>query len=141
MAFETFFDNRPIFGPEESITIQDVGKLQAKIDSGNEAYNVLHGVDQQVQRRQIKFTTVGNKRLVKPIVDIIDIVAGGETSARAVVSFDIEFQGKQYKDVRFSIADRSKNDEPVLIGAPFLKKINALIDLDKQANAEEPALA
>jgi hypothetical protein len=42
--FKDFY-NKPILGVNEYIDINGIGLLKAKIDSGNEAYNVLHGVD------------------------------------------------------------------------------------------------
>ena len=35
-------------------------------------------------------------------------------------------------DVPFSIADRSENEYPVLVGKDFVSKIDKLIDVDKE---------
>ena len=44
--FKDFYKkSKPVLGVNELIDIDGIGKLPAKIDSGNEAYNVLHGVD------------------------------------------------------------------------------------------------
>jgi hypothetical protein len=44
---------------------------------------------------------------------------------------DISIDGKMYKGVPFSVADRSENEDPILVGEPFLKKLNAIIDVNK----------
>ena len=43
--FKEFTEHRPILGVTEYITIDGIGSVIAKVDSGNEAHNVLHGVD------------------------------------------------------------------------------------------------
>lgn len=130
-TFQEFF-NKPVFGVNELIEIDGLGKIRAKVDSGNEAYNVLHGVDVSEEGENISFTTVNDKRITKPKTGTITIhIGSGVKEDRPTVSFDIKVDGKEYKDVTFSIADRTENEDPILVGEPFLKKLNAVIDVNK----------
>ena len=121
---------RPILGVTEIIDIEGIGEVEAKIDSGNEAYNVLLGLDIRQQGDKINFTTVGDKRLTLPMTGSIDInIGSGNIESRPTVELNFTLQGKYYTGVTFSLADRVQNDQPVLIGEPFVKQINALIDV------------
>lgn len=121
-----------VLGIDETIEIDGIGSLLAKVDTGNEAYNVLHGIDIEVTGDNVTFTTAGAKQVTKPRKDNIKIhIGSGVKEDRPVVIFDIKVNGQEYKDVPFSIADRSENEEPVLIGAPFLKMLDAVIDTSK----------
>jgi hypothetical protein len=122
-----------VIGLVEPITIDSVGDVEAKVDSGNGAYNVLHGDILSKRGDNIIIGTVNNKKLKKQVVDTVVIhIGSGNKEERPVVLFDIIFDGKKYKDVPFSIADRSENEYPVLVGKDFVSKIDKLIDVDKE---------
>jgi hypothetical protein len=127
-------EHRLILGVTEVIDIKNIGMVEAKIDSGNEAYNVLLGLDIKHHGRDCSFTTVNNKRITLPCTGKVDInIGSGNIESRPTVELDFTLQGKQYTGITFSLADRSQNDQPVLIGEPFIKKINALIDVKQEA--------
>ena len=123
-------DNRPVLGVTEIVDIEGIGEVEAKIDSGNEAYNVLLGLDIEHHGHEVTFTTVRDKRLTLPMTGSVDInIGSGNIESRPTVELNFTIQGKHYTGVTFSLADRAQNDQPVLIGEPFVKKINALIDV------------
>jgi hypothetical protein len=127
------FVNKPVFGVNEYIDIDGIGRLKAKIDSGNEAYNVLHGVDVSEEDESISFTTVNGKRIKAPRSGEIKIhIGSGVKEDRPIVKLNIKIGDKKYQDIPFSIADRSENVDPILVGEPFLKKLNAVIDVNKE---------
>ena len=129
-SFKEFSGNRPVFKVIEQIFVKDIGRMSAKIDSGNEAYNVLHGVNISFKDNNITFTTVDNISITCPFDGSINIHTGsGNKEERPVILRDISIGDREFTNVPFSIADRSENTEPILVGEPFLKKINALIDL------------
>jgi hypothetical protein len=135
--FKDFY-NKPVLGVNEYIDVNGIGRLKAKIDSGNEAYNVLHGVDIEENGEEVTFTTVGNKRIKAPRSGEIKIhIGSGVKEDRPIVVLDIKIDGKEYKSVPFSIADRSENEDPILVGEPFLKKLNAVIDVNKKSKDPE----
>ena len=128
--FKTFFKNRPVFDVVEHIDIEGVGNTLAKIDSGNEAFNVLHGVDVSVDGTTVSFKTIDDKTLSLPLHDTIIInIGSGIKEDRPVVLFNVSIKEKHFKGVPFSISDRSENEEKVLVGVPFLKSVNALVDV------------
>ena len=117
----------------EKIYIEGIGEVDAKIDSGNGAYNVINGKVISKRGENIIIKTIGGKKLKKKVVDEVIIhIGSGNKEHRPVVTFDIKLGDEEYEDVPFSIADRSENEYPVLIGKMFLSKIDKLIDVDKQ---------
>ena len=131
-TFKEYYD-KPVFGVNELIEIEGIGKLKAKVDSGNEAYNVIHGVDVSEEGESVSFTTIGDKRVKMPRNGEIKIhIGSGVKEDRPIVRLNIKINGKEYRDIPFSVADRSENEDPVLIGEPFLKQLNAVIDVNKE---------
>jgi len=129
-TFKRFYE-ATVIGLIEKIELAGIGELDAKVDSGNGAYNVLHGEDILKQGNKITFTTIGGKRVIKDIIDTITInVGAGYTEDRPVVSFRMKFGGTEFDNIPFSIGDRTKNEYKVLIGKDFIKKLDALIDVN-----------
>jgi hypothetical protein len=130
-TFKEYTNNRPVLSVIETITIDGVGEVLAKIDSGNEAHNVLHGVDIQDNGDSITFNTVNNKQLTLQKTGEIDInIGSGNIEKRPTVSLNFKLKNQPYRNITFSIADRADNEQQVLIGEPFIRKINALIDVN-----------
>jgi hypothetical protein len=131
ISFKQFFVEKLIVGLEEIITLEGIGPIKAKLDSGNGAFNVLHGEDIETDGQIVRFTTEGGISVEKPIQDTITINLGaGNKEDRPVVLFNVKFGNKVFKDIPFSIGNRSENAHKVLIGKSFiLDKIDALIDV------------
>jgi hypothetical protein len=132
-SFKLFFERA--LGLVETVTFEELGPVDAKIDSGNGAFNVLHGTDIQEYGDSINFKTIGGKGITKKIHDFIDInIGAGKIEKRPVVIFNIEFGGKKWNNIPFSISDRSTNEQPVLIGKDFIVKNGGIIDVSKEYN-------
>lgn len=124
----------------EKLTLFFVGKenpvlvdIPAKVDSGNDAYNVLHGEILEQDDNIVKFRTINNKILtMKKQGNIIIHIGSGNKEMRPIVNFDVVLGNKRYKNIQFSIADRSENDQPILISKDFVASINALINVKKE---------
>jgi hypothetical protein len=137
-TFKEYYQNKPILGIRELIDIDGIGKVSAKVDSGNEAYNVLHGVDVKEDGESVSFTTVNGKRVTKSKNGDIKIhIGSGVKENRPIIKLDITVNGKHYSNIPFSIGDRSENEDPVLLGEPFLRSLNAVIDVSKKSEAPE----
>jgi len=131
--FKEFY-NRPILGVNELIEIDGLGKIKAKVDSGNEGYNVLHGINIKINGDKITFTTVNNKEVTLPLDGDMKIhIGSGVKEDRPMVRLSFNLLGTRFTEP-FTIADRSENEDPVLIGEPFLKKIRGLVDVSKEIN-------
>jgi hypothetical protein len=135
-TFKQFYE-KTVIGLIEEMDIAGIGKVEAKVDSGNGAYNVLHGGDLTIQGGKVSFTTINGKRLIKDIVDTITInVGAGHTEERPVVGFRIKFAGIEFDNIPFSIGNREANEYKVLVGKDFIKQLDALIDVNSNNIAD-----
>ena len=133
ISFKLFFENA--LGLVETVTFKELGPVDAQVDSGNGAYNVLHGINLDKTGDTVSFETVNNKQITKKIQEFIDInIGSGNIEKRPVVLFDISIGGKPYPNTPFSIADRADNEHKVLIGKNFIEKLGGLIDVTKTNN-------
>lgn len=130
-GFRQFFLEKRVLGLIENIELEDVGMISAKLDSGNGAYNVLHGENIEMDDSVVRFTTLNNIVLEKPIVEKIVInVGAGNTEDRPVVHFQVKVGDQIYDNVPFSIGNRGSNEHKVLIGKQFIQdQLDALIDV------------
>ena len=133
LPFKLFFENA--IGLIETVTFKELGPVEAKVDSGNGAYNVLHGVDIQEYGDSVNFKTINNRGTTKKLQEYIDInIGSGNIEKRPVVLFNISIGGKSYPNTPFSIANRADNEQKVLIGKDFIVKLGGLIDVTKSNN-------
>ena len=137
--FKQFFIEKQVFGLIEFFDLDEVGKIPAKLDSGNGAYNVLHGEDIQIQGDKVFFRTENGKTLLKDKKGDIDINYGeGRVTTRPVVEFDFKIGNKEFRGIPFSIADRSTNLYKILVGKDFIENhLDALIDVSQENIADE----
>ena len=136
--FNQFFIEKQVLGLIEFFDVDGVGKIPSKLDSGNGAFNVIHGEDIQVQGNKVHFKTVNNQRLMKDKVDDIVInVGAGNTEERPVVNFDLKIGNKEFKDVPFSVGNRASNLFKILVSKDFIEKeLDALIDVSQENIAD-----
>lgn len=136
ITFKKFFESKHL-GLIETITFDDLGPVEAKIDSGNGAYNVIHGYNIVENDGKVTFFTVGDKKITKELVEKIDInVGSGHVEERPVVEFDIEIGNKKYPKTKFSIGDRTDNEYKILVGKDFIQKLGGIIDVSKENNLD-----
>tara|TARA_R100001244_G_scaffold39539_1_gene35530 strand:- start:50 stop:490 length:441 start_codon:yes stop_codon:yes gene_type:complete len=137
--FDQFFTEKQVLGLIEFFDVDGIGQIPSKLDSGNGAFNVIHGEDVQVQGNKVHFKTVNNQRLMKDKVDEIVInVGAGNTESRPVVEFDLKIGNKEFKDVPFSVGDRSTNLFKILVSKDFIEEhLDALIDVSQEDIADE----
>jgi hypothetical protein len=135
--FRTFYE-KTVIGLVESIELAGIGKVEAKVDSGNGAYNVLHGENITKQGNKVTFTTINGRRIIKDVQDTITInVGAGNVEERPVVNFRMKFAGAEFDNIPFSIGNRSQNEYKILIGKNFIRELDALIDVDAKHIAND----
>jgi len=136
--FKQFFIEKQVLGLIEHFDVDGVGKIPSKLDSGNGAFNVIHGEDIQIQGNKVHFLTVNNRRLMKDKVDDIKInVGAGNTEPRPVVNFDLKIGNKKFKDIPFSVGDRTTNLYKILVSKDFIEnELDALIDVSQENIAD-----
>lgn len=129
--FKEFFVEKYVLGLEEDITLDGLGTLRAKLDTGNGAYNVLHGEDLEIDNSTVRFTTMNNFVIEKPVKEMITInIGAGNKEERPVCLFDCIIGGRKFLDIPFSIGNRIDNIHKVLIGKIFISsQLDALIDV------------
>ena len=137
--FKQFFIEKQVFGLIEFFDLDGVGKIPAKLDSGNGAYNVLHGEDIQIQGDKVFFRTENGKTLLKDKKGEITInVGAGNTEDRPVVEFDFTIGNKQFTNIPFTLSDRSTNLYKILVSKEFIEdELDALIDVSQENIADE----
>ena len=137
--FKQFFVEKQVLGLVEFFDLDGVGKVPAKLDSGNGAYNVINGQDIQLQGNKVFFRTENGKTLLKDKTGEVDINIGeGVIRPRHVVEFDFKIGKKEFKGIPFSIADRSTNLYKILVGKDFIENhLDALIDVSQENIADE----
>ena len=145
ITFKHYFESNQPLGLIETITFEELGPIEAKIDSGNGAYNVLHGVnleysgldDDYEGRSHVTFETVDGKTIKKRVVEFIDInIGSGNIEERPVVEFDIEIGDELHPNTKFSIGDRTENEYKILVGKDFIEELGGVIDVTKQNNLD-----
>ena len=116
----------------EDIIIAGIGKMKAKTDTGNEAYNVLHGVNIKVEDDFVVFNCESGARVKLPLKETIKVHYGkGNVDNRPVALCDCVINGKKYFKVPFSITDRSSNSYKVLLGQDFIKFNGGMVNVNK----------
>jgi RimK family alpha-L-glutamate ligase len=111
-------------GYKEKIIFPEISnlKLDAKADTGNGMYNVLHADNIKIIGNIVSFSTFGNK-IVKKLEKVVEVAKGGlqdyETD-RPLVKFDVLFNEKTYKGVLFTLDERPEPRTPVLLCRKFL---------------------
>lgn len=120
-------------GLVEDIEIDGIGVVKAKTDTGNSAYNVLHGLVKRKNEGSVVFETIDGKIVEFPYEDEIRIhIGSGNKENRPVVKFNISINGNRYENVPFSIADRSENEYKALLGEDFIKSNGGIVDVNKE---------
>lgn len=138
-SFKEYVCEKAVLGLVENIVLDGIGKVSAKLDTGNGAFNVLHGTDIESDGKLVRFNTDKAFNIEKPLEDTITInVGAGNKEERPVVLFDVQIGGRKFPNVPFSIGNRSDNIHKVLIGKTFIQNhLDALIDVGLQNVADQ----
>ena len=112
----------------EKVKIDGI-EYTAKIDTGNSGYNMIHAEDiKDNGDHTVTFKLPNGKKVTKKIVSRITVKSGIGEKKRLVVMMDIDFHGKNYPNIKFSLGDRSHMSTKVLIGLQFLSKTGMVVD-------------
>ena len=112
----------------EKIKIEGV-EYTAKVDTGNSGYNMIHADNiKDNGNHTVSFTLPNGKKVTKKIVSRLVVKSGIGQKKRMVVLMDVEFHGKKYPNIKFSIGDRAHMSSKVLLGLQFLSKTGMVVD-------------
>ena len=115
-------------GFKEIVTIKPFGEIVAKFDTGNSGMSVIHADKTKVKGKTIAWTLLG-KTVVSQIIRKEKIKVGGlrdYEEDRYVVKLDMEFAGKVYSDILFTIDDR-EDRTPILLDRETMNKLNVMV--------------
>ena len=74
ISFKQYFLEKSVLGLEETIYIEGIGQIRAKLDTGNGAFNVLHGEDITQNGEYVRFTTENGMVLENPCLIILQLM-------------------------------------------------------------------
>ena len=121
----------------EYITVDGVGKLKAKVDTGNGSVNAIGATNIKQEGKNVSFSILG-KKFTKPILQTQRINIGSDQwETRFIVHFDVKFGKKEHKDVKFNLSHRDDNTYKVLIGKRFLELLNYSVNVQKTFTLSE----
>lgn len=122
----------------ETVKVDGI-EYEAKVDTGNSGYNSIHATDiKDNGDHTVTFKLPNGKKVTKKIVSRITVKSGIGIKKRMVVLMDIEFHGKRFPNIKFSLADRSHMSSKVLLGLQFLSKTGFVVDPAEAIYPESP---
>jgi ribosomal protein S6--L-glutamate ligase len=109
--------------------------LVAKFDTGNGLLSVMHADKYEFnKKKKIVTWTSHGKKFENKLKDIEEVEVGGAknyTEKRPEIELDMFFDGVLYKEVGFTLDDRSDRT-PILIDRNFMKRANVSVNPAKQ---------
>ena len=129
-------DGKEVSGFKEVIEVEGLGKMKAKLDTGNTAYNAIIVQDCEEKDGKVSFEFNGEKKEFD-IVKHIKIWHHGKATERPVIKVNLKFNGKEYKDelVDLKISDLtgSKNYRSrMLLCKDFMSRAKIVVDPSKE---------
>ena len=123
-----------VVGRRETISVEGIGDVVAKFDTGNMVVNSIHAENITVKGKTVTWEHQG-KTYKNKIVDELIVLQGAiaaNKEKRVMIELDMEFLGKKYPKRRFTLDDRSNKGTLVLIGVPFMKEFHIIVDPGKK---------
>jgi len=118
-------------GYKEMVKINGLD-LQAKFDTGNGYLCVIHADKHDIDEKNKTVTWSSHgKKFKNSYSEIGKISMGGSEDyieERPEIELDMEFNGVVYKEVGFTLSDRSERSSPVLIGREFMSQANVSVN-------------
>lgn len=115
----------------ESISIEGIGKMVAKFDTGNGSTSCsIHADVIEETGDKLKWQ-IGDKKFESDIVDISVVEIGSDRIERPVVEIDIIFDGAIIEKVRVSPIDRTIKSSPFLANRRLMKRLGVMVNPNK----------
>ncbi len=122
--------HRTVAGFRECFDVEGLGRVVAKLDTGNGtkscslSYDSMEEVD---GGKRIKWR-IGGKEFVSKVVGTANAEIGDKVHKRSVIELDIRFGGRTYKNVLVSLVDRREKSTPFLVNRKFLMELGCTVD-------------
>lgn len=129
---------KEIAGFKEVIEVVGLGKMKAKLDTGNTAYNAIIVQDYFEKNGKVKFDFNGKEHEYQ-VEKHVRIWHHGKSTERPVIKVDLIFNGKTYKDelVDLKISDLTGTKtyrSRMLLCNKFMSRANIIVDPSKDFN-------
>lgn len=120
-----------------------VGPLTAKMDTGNASKNSVGVTDLKIKGNKVEFYIQGtDKKMVKDLLPKLSVIKRrgeeGNPEKRPMVLFDVKLGDRVYRDIIFSLADRSNMHHPILVSADFMSACKLSVDPHKEFTCGTP---
>jgi RimK family alpha-L-glutamate ligase len=115
-------------GFREMITIEGVGTFVAKLDTGNGATSCSLHADSIVEEDGHVKWIINGKEYRNQIVGTSRAEVGEKIHKRSVINLDVDFGGRIYKNVKFSLVDRTEKSTPMLLNRQFLSRAGIIVN-------------
>jgi ribosomal protein S6--L-glutamate ligase len=117
-------------GRLERIEIQGVGDVVANFDTGNSARCIIHTDEYDVKGKEVIWKSYG-KTYKHKLVKMGKWERGAlnaQVIERPIISFDVMFNGRLYKDVSFALDDRTEKTTKCLMNQDFMSRARVMVN-------------
>jgi len=111
----------------EVVNVHPFGELEAKFDTGNALYPVIHAENIKINGKQITFTH-GDKDITTKLMGEYTSVTGGGDDKRPLVELEFEFAGSNYGKVQFGLDNRDRLNTDVLLNRKIMRMLNIMVN-------------
>lgn len=120
---------RVVAGFREVVEVEGIGRLVAKMDTGNgtRACSISYDKMEELEGGKVKWK-IGSKEITSKVVSTFQAEVGTEKHDRKVVELDITFDGRVFKNVRVALVDRTEKSTPFLANRRFLQRVGCTVD-------------
>lgn len=115
-------------GFRERIFIAGVGEVVAKFDTGNGATACSLHADHIEEVDGYLHWRLGSQQHRHQVVGHSFAEVGHTVQRRPVVLLTVQFNGMEYRKVRFALVNRTKKSTPVLANRQFMRRAGLLVD-------------
>lgn len=115
----------------ETVNIESMGDMKAKMDTGNGAYCVIHADKWNIHDKYVTWHHL-DKEYEHKLNGMKTVRTMGTLEERPVVLLNLTFNGDTYKDVKFTISNREQMSTPILLNRYFITMANLVINPAKK---------
>jgi len=130
---ENWTRSKRTIGYREVITIEGIGDIVAKFDTGNGALSSSLTYDKMKISEDGKTVTwsLGKNEFTHKIKGTSNAEVGNDVHERPIIEIDIIFMGKKYENVRVSLADRKDKSTKFLANRQFMERLGVSVAPNK----------
>jgi ribosomal protein S6--L-glutamate ligase len=123
-------------GYKEKVTIEKIGKFDAKLDTGNGITSSIHADNIKVTGKVVSFE-INGKKFRKELIKTVTVVKHQREieDTRPIIMLNIQLGTYTLQDVKFALTNREgtlKELEPVLLGREVISKLRFTVNPDKE---------